>query len=66
MEIELKPCPFCGAIPHVKKEHDFETLGLYELVAEHSYPCPFIVLASSDLTEFSVEKVADSWNMRFF
>jgi hypothetical protein len=27
MEIELKPCPFCGAIPHVEKGYDFETWG---------------------------------------
>lgn len=62
-QINLKPCPFCGAIPHVEKGDDFETWGLYELKAEHSYPCPFIVLVSSDLTEYSVEKIADSWNM---
>ena len=64
MEIELKPCPFCGAIPHVEKGDDFENWGLYELVAEHSYPCPFIALVSSDLTEYSVEEIVESWNTR--
>lgn len=62
--INLKPCPFCGAIPHVEKGDDFETWGLYELVAEHSYPCPFIALVSSDLTEYSVEGIVESWNTR--
>ena len=69
--MELKPCPWCGAIPTIKwvewKEISPDC-GIYRLEADHLDGCYIRMINGMNLTgqasSNSKERLADAWNRR--
>ena len=68
---ELKPCPFCGAVPkiewHAWKEIS-ETSGAYYLTAEHTEDCFFVrkngMPPYGEMTDSNKDRIITAWNRR--
>ena len=68
---ELKPCPFCGVVPTIRREkwRDVsDTAGCYYLEAPHSIEC-FIrsmdgINSTGRMAAFTKEILIERWNTR--
>lgn len=70
-ETNLKPCPFCGAVPTIKWEAWKEispTCGIWVLEAEHRNGCYIRFMNGTNSTGQACgtnkQRLADAWNKR--
>jgi hypothetical protein len=66
---ELKPCPFCGAIPTIEYEPDIShNSGIYRLSAKHDNTC-FIRKMNGmnkygEMSDRNKDIIVSAWNRR--
>lgn len=68
---ELKPCPFCGVTPRIRREQwreISETSGAYVLEAKHRAGCFIRSMNGTNLdgrmTAFNEKCLIEAWNRR--
>lgn len=62
--IELKPCPFCGALPR-KYEIEAHTHAIAEFMPDHEGSWCIECACGSGFVAESKEEVIEKWNRRF-
>lgn len=60
-DVKLKPCPFCGAIPIEKKQHEFSGNQVLHWICCINLEC--YVMPSTDKF-YSISQARDAWNRR--